>query len=112
MLGILLSWAIVTLAILAAAYIVPGVRVANVKSAVIAAAILGVLNVLVKPIITFLLFPFIWITLGLLLFVINAFMFWLVAQVMDDFQVDSFGSALLGSLVVSIVSLVVHLVLY
>ncbi|MBI5572036.1 MAG: phage holin family protein [Desulfomonile tiedjei] len=112
MLGILLSWAIVTLAILAAAYIVPGVRVANVKSAVIAAAILGVLNVLVKPIITFLLFPFIWITLGLLLFVINAFMFWLVAQVMDDFQVDSFGSALLGSLVVSVVSFVVHLVLY
>lgn len=112
MLSILLSWVIVTLAILAAAYIVPGVRVANVKSAIIAAAILGVLNVLVKPIITFLLFPFIWITLGLLLFVINAFMFWLVAQLMDDFEVDSFGSALLGSLVVSIVSYIVHFVLY
>jgi putative membrane protein len=112
MLGILLSWAIVTLAILAAAYLVPGVRVANVKSAVIAAAVLGVLNVLVKPILTFLLFPFIWITLGLLLFVINAFMFWLVAQLMDDFEVDSFGSALLGSLVVSIVSYVVHFALY
>ena len=112
MLGILLSWVIVTLAILAAAHIVPGVRVANVKSAVIAAAVLGVLNVLVKPIIMFLLFPFIWITLGLLLFVINAFMFWLVAQLMDDFEVDSFGSALLGSLVVSIVSYIVHFVLY
>lgn len=112
MLSILLSWIIVTLAIVLAAHVVPGVRVANVKSAFVAAAILGILNVLVKPILKFLFFPFIWLTLGLLLFVINALMFWLVAQFMDDFEVDSFGSALLGSLVVSIVSYLVHVVLY
>ncbi len=71
---------------------------------------LGVLNVLLKPILVFLSFPITILTLGLFLFVINALVFWLAGSVMSNFEVKSFGSALFGSLTVSIVSALASMV--
>jgi len=104
MFRLLINWLVTTMAILLAAYLVPGVRVQGVGAAVIAAAILGILNVLVRPVLVFLTFPITVVTLGLFLFVINALMFWLAGAIVPGFEVRSFWSALLGALTVSIVS--------
>jgi putative membrane protein len=100
----LISWLVLTLAILLAAYLIPGIRVRSLGNAVIAAAVLGLLNVLLKPIALFLSLPLLLITMGLFIFVINALLLWLAAAIAPGFEIRSFGSALLGALVVSIVS--------
>jgi putative membrane protein len=107
---LLISWVVVTAGILLAAYLIPGIRVAGIKDALIAAVVLGLLNVLLRPILLFLSFPITIITLGLFIFVVNALVFWLAGQLMRGFQVDSFVPALWGSLVVSAVSFVSNLV--
>ena len=101
---ILVSWIVTTLAILVVTYVLPGVRVSSLGAAVVAAAILGILNALVRPILIILTLPLTIVTLGLFLFVINALMFQLAGSLVSGFHVDSFWSALLGSLIVSIIS--------
>lgn len=108
MLSLLIGWLIVTGAILLAAYVVPGVRVRSVGSAAVAAAILGIVNLILKPIALFFAFPFIVITLGLFIFVVNALLFWLAAAVAPGLDVKNFWSALLGALIVSIVSYITN----
>jgi putative membrane protein len=111
MTGILISWLIITIAILVAAHIVPGIRVASLGSAIVAAAILGIVNALVRPILVLLTLPLTIVTLGLFLFVINALMFLLAGSIFHGFQVASFWPALLGSLVVTVVSYVAQTLL-
>ena len=108
MLKLLISWLIVTGAILLAAYLIPGVRVRSIGSAAVAAAILGVVNLILKPIAVVLTFPITVITLGLFIFVVNALLFWLVAAVAPGVEVKNFWSALLGALIVSIVSYITN----
>ncbi len=108
MTGILISWIIGTITILIVAYVVPGVRVTGLPSAIMAAAILGILNALVKPILVLLTLPLTILTLGLFLFIINALVFLLAGSVFQGFKVDSFGAALLASLLVSIVSFILN----
>jgi len=108
MAGILISWLVATIAILIAAHIIPGIRVDGLGGAVIGAAILGVLNAVVKPVLVVLTIPVTLITLGLFLFVINALIFLLAGSLLSGFHVQSFWAALLGSLVVSVVSYLAH----
>lgn len=105
---ILIAWLITTVAVLVAAYLIPGIRIASVGAAIIGAAILGILNTLLKPILVVLTFPLTIVTLGLFLLVINALMFLLAGALVQGFEVKSFWSALLGSLVVSIVGFIAH----
>lgn len=70
-------------------------------AALIAAAVLGLLNTLLRPVLVLLTLPVTVVTLGLFLFVINAAMFWMAARVLDGFTVTSFSAALLGSLIYS-----------
>jgi putative membrane protein len=111
MTSILISWILGTITILIVANVLPGVRVAGLSSAVIAAAILGILNALVRPVLVILTLPLTVITLGLFLFVINALMFMLAGSIFRGFKVDSFGTALIASIIVSIVSFVLNRVL-
>lgn len=111
MMGILISWLVITIAVLVAAHLVPGIRVASFGSALIGAAILGLVNAFVRPILVILTLPITILTLGLFLFVINALMFLLAGSVVHGFQVDSFWPALLGSLIVTVVSYIAHSVL-
>ena len=87
-----------------ASEIVPGVTIEGVPTLIMATAALGFLNAIVKPLLVLLSLPFILVTLGLFLFVLNAATFALAAWLFEGFRVDGFGSALLGSIVVSIAS--------
>lgn len=111
MIRILIGWVILTVAVMIAAAVLPGVRVRHWGTAFFAAAILGILNALVRPVLVFLTFPITILTLGLFLFVINALLFQLASALVEGFEVKSFGWALLGSLVVSVVSLVANWVI-
>ena len=96
--------AVVGLGLWIAGEMVPGVTIEGVPTLIMAAAALGFLNAIVKPLLVLLSLPFILVTLGLFLFVLNAATFALAAWLFEGFRVDGFGSALLGSIVVSIAS--------
>lgn len=106
--GILVNWLIATIAILAAAYLIPGIRVASIRAALGGAAILGVFNALIKPVLIIITLPLTILTLGIFLFVINALLFQVAGSLFPGFEVRSFGSALLGSLVVSAAFFIAH----
>lgn len=86
------------------AKIVPGIQVEGCLSAVLAGLVLGVINALLKPLLVLLTLPITILTLGLFLLVVNALLLWLAAAIVPGFRVRSFGSALLGALVLSIIS--------
>jgi putative membrane protein len=100
----LLHWLATAGAVLLADWLLAGIHVDGFRSALIVSLVLGLLNVIVRPIIRFLSLPLIVLTLGLFLLVINALMLYFVEEIVPGFQVDGFWSALLGSLIISIVS--------
>ncbi len=106
--SIIWSWFILTVTILIVSYVLPGIRVTGLGSAIIAAAVLGVFNAILKPILVILTLPLTIVTFGLFLFVINALLFMLVGSVVPGFRVESFWWALLGSLLVSLFNYVIH----
>lgn len=91
-------------AILIAAYLVPGIHVEDGGTVLVAGFALGVINALVKPVLTILTLPLTLITLGLFLFVLNAACLGLAAYLVRGFSVDGFWPALLASLIISFVS--------
>jgi putative membrane protein len=91
-------------AILLASYFVPGIRVDTLSTAIIAACVLGLINIFVKPILVLLTLPLSILTLGLFYFFVNAFLLELVAHLVSGFVVKDFFSAFLGSLIISFVS--------
>ena len=95
-------------ALLLSAYVIPGIEVSSIYIALIAAFILGLLNLVVRPILFVLTLPITLITFGLFAFVLNALIFMFAASFIDGFEVDGFIPALLGSLVVSIASTLAH----
>lgn len=97
-----------TLVLLVVAEYVPGITVDGFYPALIAAIVLGILNLTVKPILFVLTLPISILTLGLFMFVINASLFWFAATFIDGFSVATFWHALLGSLIVSAVSAVAN----
>ena len=105
--SLLLRWLLNALALLAVAYLYPGVRVESFFTAVVAALALGLANALIRPILVLLTLPVTIITLGLFLFVINAALFWLVAQIVKGFAVQGFLAALVGSILYSLITLLV-----
>jgi putative membrane protein len=103
---------IVTAALLlVVAKLVRGVEVRSFGSALIGALVLGVVNALVRPVMVFLTFPITLVTLGLFLFVINALMLWLVGAIVPGIRINGFLPALLGSLLLTVLNLVVGLLL-
>ena len=107
----LIHWIVLTLALLIVSYLYSGVRVASLPAAIIAAAVLGILNALVRPVLQFFALPITVLTLGLFYFVINGLMLYVTASLVEGFVVRGFGAAILGSIFVSVVSLILGLVL-
>ena len=101
---LILLWFINTAALFAVPYLMHSVRVNSLASALIAALVLGLVNTLIRPILLVLTLPVTVLSLGLFIFIVNGFMFWLVAQWVDGFHVDSFWSAVGGALLYSIIS--------
>jgi putative membrane protein len=95
-------------AIIAAAYFVPGLELAGPSTALLAGAILGFVNALVRPVLFILTLPLTLLTLGLFIFVLNAICLALTAWLVPGFSVGTFWTALLGALVVSVVSWILN----
>jgi putative membrane protein len=95
---------LVAFSLLLVSRFVPGVTIDGLYAALIAAVILGLLNLIVRPILFVLTFPITVITIGLFTLVINASLFWFAASFVDGFSVSGFWPALFGSLVVTIIS--------
>ena len=91
-------------AIVLAAYVLPGLHVDGPVPALLAGIILGFVNAIVRPVLFLLTLPLTLITLGLFIFILNAVCFALTAALVPGFSVDGFGWALLGALLVSVVS--------
>ena len=103
---IILRVLIGALALLITANVVPGITVDGVYVAIITAIILGILNLVVRPVLILLTLPITLLTLGLFTFIINAGLFWFAATFIDGFSVDGFLAALLGSILTSVLSAV------
>ncbi len=104
---ILTRWFLLASALLLVARLYPGVQVSSFGAALMAAAGLGLLNTVLRPVLILLTLPVTVLTLGLFLFFINAAMFWITAHVLSGFTVTSFSAALLGSLIYSVCSLLI-----
>jgi putative membrane protein len=107
MLKLLTRWLLLAAALLLVAYLYPGVSVQSFGSAMLAAAVLGLLNTIVRPLLVLLTLPVTVLTLGLFLFVINALMFWAAAWLLQGLTVTGFWAALVGSLIYSLLGLVI-----
>jgi putative membrane protein len=92
------------LAIIIAAWFVPGVRLAGLAPAIFAGILLGFVNALVRPILLLMTFPITLVTLGLFIFIVNAICFALTAALVPGFDLSGFLAAFFGALVVTIVS--------
>ncbi len=111
MLTLLLHFCIVAGAMLLVSYFMRGIDVDGVGSAFIAALVLGLANLVIKPILMFLTAPINWLTLGLFTFVINGLLLKLVAEFVDGFRVRDWLSAILGSIFISVLSSIMHAIL-
>ncbi|MCI4439749.1 putative membrane protein [Tibeticola sediminis] len=107
---LILKWFLYAIALVAVSQLYPGVQVAGFTAALVAAAVIGLLNTIVRPVLVLLTLPVTVVTLGLFLFVINALMFWLAGSILAGFQVSGFGAALLGSLIYSALGLLIDAV--
>ena len=100
-------WLLLAAALLLVAHRSPGVTVRSFGAALGAALVLGLLNMLVRPLLVLLTLPVTVLTLGLFLVVINGLLFWAASGLLDGFRVANFGSALIGSLIYSVASTVI-----
>ena len=98
------KWFINALALLASAYLIPGISVSSFYIALIVALFLGIVNAVVRPILVILTLPINIITLGLFIFVINGFLFWFLSTFIEGFEVSGLFVAILGALLVSVFS--------
>jgi putative membrane protein len=92
------------LSLMIVSYVVPGIAVANIYTALLAAVVLGLLHLIVRPLLILLTLPVTFLTLGLFIFVINGFLFWSVSMFVSGFVIQGFLPALVGSIVVTIIS--------
>jgi len=104
----LMHWIILTLALLIVSHIYSGFQVSNLPAAIVAAAVLGILNALVRPVLQFLSLPITVLTLGLFYFVINGLMLYWTAALVKGIAVRSFWAAILTSILISICSLLLN----
>lgn len=102
--GIIIRWLVLTFAIILTSYLLDGIQITGFFSALLAAAILGILNAFFRPILLILTLPINILSLGLFTFIINAVLLMMVSGVIPGFKIQGFWYALFGSLLISIVS--------
>ena len=102
--NLLIAWLLNALALLAVAYFIPEIHVANFTTALIAAFVIGLVNMLIRPILVILTLPITILTLGLFILVINGALFYAVGSWLQGFQVNTFFAGCIGALVYSVIS--------
>lgn len=105
---LLVRWFISALALYIVASIVPGMHLTGFGGAILAVIIIALVNAFIRPLLLLLTLPINVISLGLFTFIINALMLMLAGNLSADFQVNGLGSALIGSILLSIVSTLLH----
>ncbi|MFV1922495.1 MAG: phage holin family protein [Methylotenera sp.] len=100
----ILIWLLNALALLVVAYFIPGIYMAGLDVALIAAVLIGLVNMLIRPILVVLTLPITVLTLGLFILVINGFLFWLVGRYLQGFEVNTIMAGILGALAYSLIS--------
>jgi putative membrane protein len=108
----LVHWLVASVVVVVTAYVVPGIKINNFVSAMVAALVIGIVNVAVWPLLVFLTLPLTVITFGLFLFVVNGLALKISAALTPGFTIDGFLPAILGSLVLSIVGSLVRFVFF
>lgn len=108
MISIIVRWFLNALALYIVAMVLPGIHLLDFGSALIAVVVIGLVNALIKPLLFLLTLPVTIITFGLFALVLNALMLMLASALTPGFKIDGFGTALLGSILLSIVTTVLH----
>ena len=106
--GIIINLLLSGLAVVIAAYVLPGIKVDGYFTAIVVAVVLGIVNAVLKPILLALTLPINMLTLGFFTFVVNALLVMLVASIVPGFMVDGFAWALAFSLVLYLVNYFLH----
>jgi len=101
---LVLSWVLNALALLAVAYLLPNIHVASFLSALLASFLIGLVNVLIRPLLILLTLPITVLTLGLFILVINGVLFYIVGQSLQGFHVDTLMAGVLGAVLYSVFS--------
>ena len=109
---LIVSWLVSALALWIVAQVIPGIVVRDFISALVATAVLAIVNVTVGPFLRFIAFPLTFLTLGLFLLVINALLLKLASMFTPGFKVHGFLSAVLGSLVLTILTAILRQVVF
>jgi putative membrane protein len=108
MFALIANWFLSALSLFIVSRIVPGIFVENFGSALIAVVVIGLVNALIKPILLLLTLPLTIMTLGLFALVINALMLMLAGSVLPGFRVEGFVAALIGSILLSLITILLH----
>jgi len=109
MIRITIKWFALTVSIIVTSYLIDGISVDGISSALLAAAVLGILNVFLRPIALILTLPVNILSLGFFTFVINAFMLIITSRLIPGFNVNGFWAAITGSLLISIVGWAINI---
>lgn len=106
--NLLVRWVVLALGVALSTKIVPGISYDSGTTLLVVVLLLSFLNVVVKPILLLFTLPFIVLTLGLGIWLVNALLLFFVGRLVDGFHVAGFGSALLGALIISLTSLIMN----
>jgi putative membrane protein len=102
-------WVINTVAVLVACYLVKGIHYLDIVALFVASLLLGIFNTFLRPLLILLTLPLVLVSLGLFTFVINALLLWLIGSMLrPKFEVDGFVPALLGAIIISLVSIALN----
>jgi len=102
---------ILFLGVLAATWLMDSIQVESTQTLIVVALVLALLNLVIKPLLVLFALPFVLFTLGLGILLINAVLLYLAGQIVPGFTVPTFGTAFLGSLIISLISIIVNLVI-
>ncbi|HQY05394.1 MAG TPA: phage holin family protein [Lacunisphaera sp.] len=106
--NLLVRWLVLALGVMLSTKIVPGISYDTGTTLFVVVLLLSLFNAVLKPLLLLFTLPFIVLTLGVGIWLINAVLFYFVGRLVDGFHVASFGSALLGALIVSVTNLVLN----
>lgn len=106
------TWVILALGVLVSAHVVPGISYANTATLIVVVLLLSLLNAILKPLLLFFTLPFIVLTMGIGILLINALLFYMVGGLVTGFHVAGFGSAFLGGLIVSLTNFLINFLFF
>lgn len=109
--ALLVRWSVLALGVTIATKIVPGIHYDTLGTLIVVVLLLSLFNAVLKPLLVLFSLPFIVLTLGLGVLLINALLFMLVGKIVDGFDVDSFGNALFGAVIVSLTNMIVSILI-